>query len=215
MAKSLSGFALSAMIAAAGPALAQAPQQPPERMGMPQLSQQFLSEMPATSMRLSKIVGTPVIGLDHHGIGKIGEVLLDRDGKAVAVVIGAGGVLGIGGKEVALPYEAVLWNTGDATRAPGRSASLSPADAPAPQPNAAERVPGANVSNEALRASSDTPSANVGSGSAPATTGSTERATVPIVGSGGPVQAMVRLTRSEIENAPAFRYEGGTGGARQ
>ena len=81
---------------------------------MPQLSQQFLSEMPATSMRLSKIVGTPVIGLDHHGIGKIGEVLLDRDGKAVAVVIGAGGVLGIGGQQVSGPETDTLLAIRDA-----------------------------------------------------------------------------------------------------
>jgi hypothetical protein len=163
-------------------------------------------------MRLSKIVGTPVIGLDHHAIGKIDEVLMSRDGKAEAVVIGAGGVLGVGGKQVALPYETVLWNMGNATQTPGPSASRAPADAPPPAAGGAERMPGANVSTEALRASNDASSSNVSSGSGPVATGSTERATVPVVGSaGGPAQAMVRLTKAEIENAPAFRSEGERG----
>ena len=47
-------------------------------------------------MRLSKIVGTPVIGLDHHAIGKIDEVLVNREGKVAAVVVGVRGFLGIG-----------------------------------------------------------------------------------------------------------------------
>jgi sporulation protein YlmC with PRC-barrel domain len=210
MPKFLAGSALAATLLMLGPAFAQAPPTAAD-LGMPQFSG-FLPELPAGSMRLSKIVGTPVIGLDHHAIGKIDEVLLSRDGKVEAVVIGAGGVLGIGGKNVAVPYDAVLWNTGDVTRAPGPSASLSPADAP-PQPptGGAERMPGANVSTEALRASNDKPN-EVNPATGTIMTGSTERATVPVVGSGGgPAQAMVRLTKAEIENARAFRYEGEAG----
>lgn len=206
MPKFLAGSALSATLLMLGSAFAQAPPTAAD-LGMPQFSG-FLSEMPAGAMRLSKVVGTPVIGLDHHAIGKIDEVLLSRDGKVEAVVIGAGGVLGVGGKNVAVPYDAVLWNTGNVTRAPGPSASLSPADAPPPAPGGAERMPGANVSTEALRASNDKPN-EVNPATGPVTTGSTERATVPVVGSGGgPAQAMVRLTKAELESAPGFRYEG-------
>jgi sporulation protein YlmC with PRC-barrel domain len=179
------------------------------RQGMPPFSL-FLAEMPATAMRLSKIIGTAVIGLDHHSIGKIDDVLLSREGKAEAVVVGAGGVLGMGGKDVAVPYDSVLWNTGDVTRAPGPSASLAPADAPPlPQGSSSERMPGAQVSSEALKASSDAATPEVNSGSGPVATGSTERATAPVVGSsGGPAQAMIRVTKSELDAAPAFRFDG-------
>ena len=178
------------------------------RQGMPALSG-FVAEMPATMMRLSKVLGTPVIGLDHRAIGKIEEVVLNREGKAEAVVIGAGGVLGMGGKDVAVPYDAVLWNTGDVTRASGPSASLSPSDAPPlPDRNAANRMPGAQVPNDSLKASNDTASADVNAGGPRAATGSTERATAPVVGSrGGPEQAMVRLTKGQLDAAPAFRLD--------
>jgi hypothetical protein len=134
---------------------------------------------------------------------------MSREGKVEAVVVGVGGFLGIGAKDVAVAYDDILWNTGDVTRGPGPSASLSPADAP-PQPatGGAERMPGANVSNEALRASSDKPN-EVNPATGPVTTGSIDPATVPVVGaSGGPVQAMVRLTKADLERAPAFRYDG-------
>jgi len=193
---------------AANPCISQ-PERAAARAGMPQLSNGFLCEMPGGAMQVSKIVGAPVIGLDHHAIGTIDEVLMSREGKVEAVVVGAGGVLGVGAKHVAVPYDAVLWNTGNVTRGPGPSASLAPADAP-PQPatSGAERMPGANISTDALRASNDKPN-EVNPVTGPVATGSTERATVPVVGpSGGPVQAMVRLTKADVERAPAFRYDG-------
>jgi hypothetical protein len=178
------------------------------RQGMPAFST-FLSEIPPTAMRLSKIVGTPVIGLDHRTIGKIDEVLLGPDGQAKAVVMDVGGFLGVGGKKVAMPFEAVLWNTGNVTRAPGPSASLSPSEASQPPAGGAERMPGAKVTNEALTASNSVPRSDVNSGSGPIATGSTQPATVAVVGSdGGPVQAMVRATKAELEAAPAFRFDG-------
>jgi hypothetical protein len=68
-------------------------------------------------------------------------------------------------------------------------------------------MPGAQVTNEALTASNSGPSSDVSSGSGPVATGSTQPATVAVVGSGGgPVQAMARVTRSELEAAPAFRF---------
>jgi PRC-barrel domain len=186
------------------------------RAGMPQLSNGFVCEMSAGAMRLSKMVGAPAIGLDHYAIGKIDDVLMNRDGKIEAVVLQVGGFLGVGAKDVALPYDAVLWNTGDVTRAPGPSASLSPADAPAqPATGGAERMPGAQVSTEALRARDEDRGREVNPATGPVATGSTERVTAPVVGpSGGPVQAMVRLTKADLEGAPAFRYDG-AGASRQ
>jgi hypothetical protein len=69
-------------------------------------------------------------------------------------------------------------------------------------------MPGAQVPNESLKASNDTASADVNAGGPPAATGSTERATAPVVGSsGGPEQAMVRLTKGQLDAAPAFRFD--------
>ena len=172
---------------------------------------QFIAEQPNTSLRLSKLKGVDVIGQDHTKIGDIDEVLIDRGGRIEAVVFAVGGVLGIGGKTVAVPYDQVLWNTGDVSRAASPSASLSPDNAPPAEEArtaAAERMPGAGVSDGALNAVPEGRSGTVDPGTGPVTTGATDRApaTVSVVGSGGPERAEVRLTKADIESAPEFRY---------
>ena len=40
-------------------------------------------------------------------IGKIDDVLIDKSGKITALIVGVGGFLGVGEKDVALPFSAV------------------------------------------------------------------------------------------------------------
>ena len=171
----------------------------------------FIAEQPNTSLRLSKLKDVDAIGQDHVKIGNIDEMLIDSDGRIQAVVIGVGGFLGIGGKNIAIPYDQIVWNTGDVSRAATPSASLSPQNAPPAEEArtaAAERMPGANVSDRALNTVSEGRSGTVDPGTGPVTTGATDRApaTVTVVGSGGPQSAEVRLTKADIESAPEFRF---------
>ena len=55
----------------------------------------------------SKLVGTTVYGANTERVGDVNDVLLDRDGRAHALIIGVGGFLGIGEKDVAVPFNAV------------------------------------------------------------------------------------------------------------
>lgn len=50
----------------------------------------------------SKFKGTDVIGLDNAKIGDVNDILFNHDGKVLAYVVGVGGFLGIGSKDVAL-----------------------------------------------------------------------------------------------------------------
>ena len=61
----------------------------------------FLSQESPDQWRGSKLVGLAVYGPNNERIGDINEVLVDRSGKVEAVVIGVGGFLGIGEKDVA------------------------------------------------------------------------------------------------------------------
>ena len=45
--------------------------------------------------------------IDGDKIGEIKDVLVDRDGKITALIVGAGGFLGMGEKDVAVPFNAV------------------------------------------------------------------------------------------------------------
>jgi len=55
----------------------------------------------------SDFIGTPVASKDGEQIGKISNLVFDQDGQIEFAVIGVGGFLGIGEKEVAVPFDAV------------------------------------------------------------------------------------------------------------
>jgi hypothetical protein len=61
----------------------------------------------AGEMRASKLIGTVVKNQADETIGDINEVVLSKDGKVAAVVIGVGGFLGLGEREVAVPFDSL------------------------------------------------------------------------------------------------------------
>ena len=67
----------------------------------------FVSEQKAGEILAVRLGGTPVLNAKGENIGNVSDVVLDATGQAKAVVIGVGGFLGVGAKEVAVPYSAV------------------------------------------------------------------------------------------------------------
>jgi len=61
--------------------------------------------------RASKLVGLSVYNEKNESVGSINDMLTDKDGKIVAVVIGVGGFLGVGEHLVAIPFEKVKFST--------------------------------------------------------------------------------------------------------
>jgi sporulation protein YlmC with PRC-barrel domain len=57
--------------------------------------------------RASKLVGVDIYGPDDKKVGDITDIMMSKDGKAEFVVIGVGGFLGLGEKDVAIPYDQV------------------------------------------------------------------------------------------------------------
>lgn len=58
-------------------------------------------------MRASKLIGTTVRNAANESIGDINEIILDPSGKVSAVVVGVGGFLGMGEREVAVSFNAL------------------------------------------------------------------------------------------------------------
>ena len=50
----------------------------------------------------SKFKGTDVLGPENEKIGNVSDILFERNGSVMAYIIGVGGFLGIGAKDVAL-----------------------------------------------------------------------------------------------------------------
>jgi sporulation protein YlmC with PRC-barrel domain len=61
-------------------------------------------------MRASKVVGARVYDRDNRNIGTVRDLILDKDGKIADVVVGVGGFLGVGDKDVAVPLSAIKFD---------------------------------------------------------------------------------------------------------
>jgi putative membrane protein len=55
----------------------------------------------------STLRGTRIYGANDENIGDVNDIVLDRSGRVAAVVVGVGGFLGIGEKNVAIPFSAL------------------------------------------------------------------------------------------------------------
>jgi sporulation protein YlmC with PRC-barrel domain len=73
-------------------------------------AQQAPKPNPLDQADVSKIMGTAVYGSDGEDIGSVSTVLMKRDKKVDRLVVHAGGVLGVGGRHVALPLDQFSWN---------------------------------------------------------------------------------------------------------
>ena len=166
---------------------------------------QIMTQMPADLMRGSQLMGIDVYGADNQKIGDIDEVLVDRQGKIHGLVVGVGGFLGIGQKDVAIPFDQVQWMSNQEVQASANT--------------------GQGGTN---RGDTTVPSTATGGAGQPTTTGSTAAGgaggmtggTAPAGGTGAtagagagagsdpnmPARAMVKMTKADLQNAPEFRY---------
>jgi sporulation protein YlmC with PRC-barrel domain len=70
-------------------------------------SDPFITVQPADQWLASQFIGQGVSNEAGEMIGSIKDVLFDKSGRMANVVIGVGGFLGIGEKDVAIPYNAL------------------------------------------------------------------------------------------------------------
>ena len=62
----------------------------------------FIHQQTADQHLASKFNGTDVIGANDEKIGDVSDILFDKDQKILAYIVGVGGFLGIGQKDVAI-----------------------------------------------------------------------------------------------------------------
>jgi sporulation protein YlmC with PRC-barrel domain len=88
----------------------QAPQAAPRQAGPPV---QTMTGIPANSATVTHWYKQSVYDPSDNKIGEIVDVLIDREGKVTTLMIGVGGFLGIGEKDVAVPFNGVRVTTKD------------------------------------------------------------------------------------------------------
>src|SRR5215204_1425790 len=104
---------------ASGAAVAQT--KPPARAAAE--SSKWMMQMQSGHWQASKLKGLNVYNNNNEKIGDIDELIVDQSGNIQAAVVGFGGFLGMGQRDVAVPFNELQW-----VNEPPRSASGS--DAP-------------------------------------------------------------------------------------
>jgi hypothetical protein len=118
------------------------------------------------------------LGANNEKIGDIAELIFDRNGRVVAVVLSVGGFLGHVGKDVAVPFESLRFSDSNPSATTGAGSGM-----------------GTTTTTGA--GSSTGTTATTGAGSA-ANTGSDTAL--------WPKLALAEFSRQQLQNAPAFRY---------
>ena len=151
-------------------------------------NQPYLSKAMPGEWRASKLVGVAIYGPDDRLIGKVSDLLIDGSGSAKAVVVGVGGFLGVGEKDVALPFSEVKWSDTPVVEKMPPAAAM-----PSPAPSA--NSPMANSKAPPLVATPLPGSAAV----PPPRTGVYDY----------PDHGKVNMTKEQLKSAPDFHYASG------
>jgi sporulation protein YlmC with PRC-barrel domain len=91
-------------------ASAQAPQRTQPATGS---AVQIMTSIPANSVTVNHWYKQNVYDPSDNKIGEIMDVLVSREGNVAALIVGVGGFLGMGEKDVAVPFNAVQVKTKD------------------------------------------------------------------------------------------------------
>ena len=172
-------LALASIALGSLPALAQAPSgaaNPPPTSAAA-ASAPFITELRAGLWRASKLDGVNVYNNANEKVGDISDVLFDQSGRVEAIVIGVGGFLGLGERNVAVPYDQIRWSN-----EPIRSVSATPA-------------PSGGGTGARLDTSDRSD-----------VTGSTRSTTASAAMRGHPDHAVIDMTREQLRSALQFKY---------
>src|SRR5215831_8343587 len=128
--------AASALMVSGALAQANMPQQPAAKTdaapAVPHDTAKFIAAQGTDQWVFSKFKGTDVLGPDNAHIGNVSDMLFDKNGKILGLIVGVGGFLGIGEKSVAIDmsaFQPVPADTGSSS-AGGNTAMASRNDDP-------------------------------------------------------------------------------------
>lgn len=171
------------------------------------MSGQFMAQPEMDQVRASKVIGVGIFGSNNERIGDVNDVLMDRQGNVDAIVIGVGGFLGIGEKNVAVPFKSVEWmwepaaaRTGPATGTTATSGAGTGVTVPA------TTAPPTNPPATG-------PAGATGTTGAAGTTGTAGTAGMSGTAAGGstyreaPERGVVKMSKADLEGAPRFSFD--------
>lgn len=64
----------------------------------------YMSSAPSTGLHASELIGAEVKTTGNENVGPVDDLIIDENGQIVAIVVGAGGFLGMGEKDIAIGW---------------------------------------------------------------------------------------------------------------
>jgi len=153
----------------------------------------FMTQIQPNQWRASNLEGLDVYNNNNEKIGDVSELIVDNTGRIQAVVIGVGGFLGLGERNVAIPFDQVRFvNEPRAAATAGTGTGTGAAGT-------------AGTAGTTGATTGTTAGAGGTTGAAPTTTGSTAQGDAAGGTRQTPDHAMVNMTREQLQAAPEFR----------
>ncbi len=106
MSVAVSGLMVSGALAQANPPAPTTSPPHAKADAAPMNDAKFIQSQSADQWAFSKFKGTDVLGPDNAHIGDVNDLLFEKNGKVVGLIVGVGGFLGIGEKNVAIDMSA-------------------------------------------------------------------------------------------------------------
>jgi hypothetical protein len=207
-------------------------QQQSAQRGVQTQQRQFLAMPQPGQLRAADMRSANIYTADNQRVGDIDDILLDSRGNIIAVVVGVGGFLGIGQKNVAIPFESLdlgapgaavagtTTETGAATtttqRAPATTGAVPPATTTdqTRQTTTAQRAEdvGQQQATRQQQPVTQQPTTQTQAGQAQTTTTTTttqqRTAQATTTGIWKPERIILRdVTKADLEAAPEFNWE--------
>jgi sporulation protein YlmC with PRC-barrel domain len=198
-------FLLAVLGAVLSTTSVQAQSSPPTVPSPPISAGEWITQLQPDQWRASDLEGLDVYSSNNGDkIGNIDGLIFDSSGRVQAVVIGVGGYLGLGERDIAVPFGQIRFETQPRGTATGtttgeaRLTGTSPGDGTVASPEAAGTA--------AVPAGSNSPAAP--NTPAPGTSGALGLGQAPPAGSGSTPDhtvLMMSVTKDELRTAPEFR----------
>ena len=181
---------------------------------MTQAGDPFVQVPNQGAWRVSDLEGKTVYGSEGENIGEINDVLVSQDGGVNAVIIGVGGFLGIGEKDVAVQMSALQLGPGMTQDEANAAAAKSPAVSgeTTASTNTSNPVPGANTTTggagmgaNGANTAANPNAAQPGAANQETAANTAVNQNAAQIGEDGlPERIVLNVTRDQLEQAPAF-----------
>ncbi len=171
------------------------------------MSGKFLSAPQSGQIRAADLREADVYTSDNQKVGDIDDILLDSRGNVVAVVVGVGGFLGIGEKNVAIPFAALEIQAAANSATASSTAANRDRMTTGTNPNAIT-TPNSSMTDQDRQRATAQRAEEMSREQAHQTTAN-QRMAQANTGIWKPERVLLKgVTKADLQNAPEFSWDG-------